>query len=105
MPPITQWFRHLPLRADIGCVRNMIALYEAIVQDLSLALGGCEASYQHSATRDALDSLPGCVIPCVCMNTVTRAPLGGINRQAPQAPIKVRYCLYARKSTESEERQ
>ena len=39
------------------------------------------------------------------MDTTTRAPLGGINRQAPQAPIKVRYCLYARKSTESEERQ
>lgn len=39
------------------------------------------------------------------MDTITRAPLGGINRQAPQAPIKVRYCLYARKSTESEERQ
>ena len=39
------------------------------------------------------------------METVTRAPLGGINRQAPQAPVKVKYCLYARKSTESEERQ
>lgn len=38
------------------------------------------------------------------MNTTTRAPSGGI-RQAVQAPIKVRYCLYARKSTESEERQ
>ncbi len=31
--------------------------------------------------------------------------MGGINRQAPQAPVKVKYCLYARKSTESEERQ
>jgi DNA invertase Pin-like site-specific DNA recombinase len=39
------------------------------------------------------------------MSIVTRAPLGGISRQAPQAPTKVRYCLYARKSTESEERQ
>ena len=39
------------------------------------------------------------------MNTATRAPLGSISRQAPQAPVKVRYCLYARKSTESEERQ
>ena len=39
------------------------------------------------------------------MDTVTRAPLGGISRQAVQAPVKVRYCLYARKSTESEERQ
>lgn len=36
--------------------------------------------------------------------TVIRAP-EGINRQAPQAPVKVKYCLYARKSTESEERQ
>jgi site-specific DNA recombinase len=39
------------------------------------------------------------------MNTATRAPLGGISRQAVQVPIKVKYCLYARKSTESEERQ
>ncbi len=39
------------------------------------------------------------------METITRAGLGGISRQAVQAPIKVKYCLYARKSTESEERQ
>lgn len=39
------------------------------------------------------------------METInTRAP-GGITRQAVSAPTKVRYCLYARKSTESEERQ
>lgn len=37
--------------------------------------------------------------------TDVRAPLGSISRQAPPAPLKVKYCLYARKSTESEERQ
>lgn len=31
--------------------------------------------------------------------------MGGINRQAVQAPIKVKYCLYARKSTEEEDKQ
>lgn len=36
--------------------------------------------------------------------TVVRAP-EDINRQTPQAPTRVKYCLYARKSTESEERQ
>src|SRR5579864_8286166 len=39
------------------------------------------------------------------METITRTPLEGINRQAVQVPIKVKYCLYARKSSESEERQ
>lgn len=39
------------------------------------------------------------------MDTITKTPLGGINRRAIQEPAKVRYCLYARKSTESEERQ
>jgi len=39
------------------------------------------------------------------MNTILRAPLGGVNRQAVQAPIKVSYCLYARKSTEEEDKQ
>lgn len=38
-------------------------------------------------------------------NTAIKAPVGSISRQAPEAPIKVKYCLYARKSTESEERQ
>jgi DNA invertase Pin-like site-specific DNA recombinase len=37
------------------------------------------------------------------MNTVI-APTGTVAKQV-QAPIRVRYCLYARKSTESEERQ
>lgn len=36
--------------------------------------------------------------------TVTRVP-GGISRQAASAPVKVRYCLYARKSTEEEDKQ
>lgn len=39
------------------------------------------------------------------METITRAPISGISRQAVQAPIRIKYCLYARKSTESEERQ
>ena len=39
------------------------------------------------------------------MNTATRAPVGGINRQATPVPVKVRYCLYARKSTEEEDKQ
>jgi DNA invertase Pin-like site-specific DNA recombinase len=39
------------------------------------------------------------------METIaTRAP-GGISRQAAPAPVKVRYCLYARKSTEEEDKQ
>ncbi len=39
-------------------------------------------------------------------HTAIRAGFGSIKRQAPKAlPIKVRYCLYARKSSESEERQ
>src|SRR3989344_1611362 len=49
----------------------------------------------------------GCVIHCVCMTqTAFKAPLGGIMRQAAKPePIKVRYCLYARKSTEEEDKQ
>ncbi len=38
------------------------------------------------------------------METTTRA-VGIIGKQAVQEAVKVRYCLYARKSTESEERQ
>ena len=37
------------------------------------------------------------------MNTI-QAPVGFPAKQT-QAPIRVKYCLYARKSTESEERQ
>ncbi len=39
------------------------------------------------------------------METITRAPLGIIAKQTVPIPTKVKYCLYARKSTESEERQ
>lgn len=47
-----------------------------------------------------------CVIPCGCMaNTATRPGLGDIKRQPQAQPVRIRYCLYARKSTESEERQ
>ena len=42
-----------------------------------------------------------------CMEHIaTRPSFGDIKRQNPVAqPVKVKYCLYARKSTESEERQ
>lgn len=38
-------------------------------------------------------------------NTTTGAVFGGGKGRAPIEPIKIKYCLYARKSTESEERQ
>ncbi len=41
----------------------------------------------------------------VCMQTTTRAPLGGINRLPPQEAPVIKYCLYARKSTEEEDKQ
>jgi DNA invertase Pin-like site-specific DNA recombinase len=37
--------------------------------------------------------------------TAIRAPIGGIRQAAIPEPVKVRYCLYARKSTEEEDRQ
>src|ERR1700722_3209716 len=44
--------------------------------------------------------------PLGCMeHTATRPALGDIRRQPQAQPVKVKYCLYARKSTESEERQ
>lgn len=39
------------------------------------------------------------------METITRAPLGGINRLPPQEAPVIKYCLYARKSTEEEDKQ
>ena len=39
------------------------------------------------------------------METTTRAPLGGINRLPPQEAPVIKYCLYARKSTEEEDKQ
>jgi len=38
-------------------------------------------------------------------NITTRATFGNGKGQVPAEPIKIKYCLYARKSTESEERQ
>src|SRR3989338_1550968 len=38
-------------------------------------------------------------------NSVLRGPEGAAAQTASQLPIKVRYCLYARKSTESDEKQ
>lgn len=58
------------------------------------------------STRGALDSLGDRRHPLRCMkDTTTRATFGDIKRQVPAEPIKIKYCLYARKSTESEERQ
>lgn len=54
-------------------------------------------------TQVALDSLVGLRHQCSCMKTT--APIGYEMTQVAQTSIKVRYCLYARKSTESEERQ
>lgn len=45
--------------------------------------------------------LGGCVIPCGMNNL--QEPVGALAKT--QAPVKVKYCLYARKSTESEEAQ
>ncbi len=45
--------------------------------------------------------------PLCCMNT-SQQSVGSVGAQAQRStelPVKVRYCLYARKSTESEERQ
>ena len=39
------------------------------------------------------------------MTAKTTDPWGDGTKQPEQPPIKVKYCLYARKSTESEERQ
>lgn len=38
-------------------------------------------------------------------NTAIRAPIGGLRQSAKPEPIQVRYCLYARKSTEEEDKQ
>ncbi len=51
-----------------------------------------------------LDSTHHCVIHCG-MTAKTTDPWGDGTKAAVEAPIKVKYCLYARKSTESEERQ
>ena len=39
------------------------------------------------------------------MNTQTQGPMGAATQTKEKLPVKVKYCLYARKSTESEERQ
>src|SRR3989344_1111512 len=66
-----------------------------------------KATYQLRGHSDALDSFGGLRHPLSCMeNTTTRPSFGDIKRQNPVVqPVKVKYCLYARKSTESEERQ
>ncbi len=43
--------------------------------------------------------------PCTCMNTQPQGLVGAATQTNIQLPVKVKYCLYARKSTESEERQ
>lgn len=58
------------------------------------------------STRGALDSFGDRRHPLWCMkNTTTRAIFGDIKGQVPAEPVKIKYCLYERKSTESEERQ
>ena len=58
------------------------------------------------AKRSLLDSLEGLRHPLCCMNnTTTNGPRGAGAQTKEQLPIKVKYCLYARKSTESEEQQ
>lgn len=53
---------------------------------------------------DALDSSGGLRHQWCCMKNATiQAPLGTAAQEA--VPVKVRYCLYARKSSESEEKQ
>ena len=39
------------------------------------------------------------------MTNLTTGPVGAVAPTQVQLPIKVKYCLYARKSTESEEQQ
>ena len=43
--------------------------------------------------------------PCPRMNTQIQGPVGAATQTKEKLPVKVKYCLYARKSTESEERQ
>ena len=45
----------------------------------------------------------GCVIPCSCMDTATKTRVSGALPVSVQAPLT--YCLYARKSSEAEDRQ
>ena len=45
----------------------------------------------------------GCVIPCSCMGTATKTRVSGALPVSVQAPLT--YCLYARKSSEAEDRQ
>ena len=59
--------------------------------------------YQHLVSF-TLPRLPrGVVSSLVYMTNITQAPLGYAAKVA--SPVKVKYCLYARKSTESEEMQ
>ena len=46
----------------------------------------------------------GCVIPCSMTNQI-KGSAGAATSTNPPLPVKVAYCLYARKSTESEEQQ
>ncbi len=68
--------------------------------------GGTKCAYlgDRVTNSDALDSFLRCVICYVCMQTATVAIPGDIRRQVVDPP-KIRYCLYARKSTEQDEKQ
>lgn len=57
------------------------------------------------STRWGLDSLEPLRHPLGCVKNTTKGSVGAGTPTQNQFPVKVRYCLYARKSTESEERQ
>ncbi len=65
----------------------------------------CEYLGYLQTNSDALDFLTRCVITCGCMETAAVAVPGDIKRQVVEEMPKIKYCLYARKSTESEEKQ
>jgi len=54
---------------------------------------------------DTLDFLCGLRHPLCYMNNTTRTRPSGAETQTKELPPKTKYCLYARKSTESEEQQ
>ncbi len=54
-------------------------------------------------TLGSLDSPEGLCHQCVCMTYATTAPSGATAK--PASPVRLSYCLYARKSTEQEDKQ
>lgn len=56
-----------------------------------------------TANLGSLDSSEGFCHQCVCMTYTTTAPSGATTK--PASPVRLLYCLYARKSTEQEDKQ